>query len=165
MVQKLMLEDTRSPSGDNSVHLFSGKVFCADCQSTMTRKKTKSAGKEYVYFVCNANKVDRKMCDAHTVKEQVVYDAALAVIQAQVSLALNLEIALGKLNGISWERREWSVSLQNCQTGRSYRTQQANESSCVRGLQDRMITREEYLILRLSSTRTFRKPKKLLPVW
>lgn len=54
MVQKLMLEDTRSPSGDNSVHLFSGKVFCADCQSTMTRKKTKSAGKEYVYFVCNA---------------------------------------------------------------------------------------------------------------
>ena len=106
MVQKLMLEDTRSPSGDNSVHLFSGKVFCADCQSTMTRKKTKSAGKEYVYFVCNANKVDRKVCDAHTVKEQVVYDAALAVIQAQVSLALNLEIALGELNGISWERRE-----------------------------------------------------------
>ena len=38
-IQKLMLEDTRSPSGDDSVHLFSGKVFCADRQSTMTRKK------------------------------------------------------------------------------------------------------------------------------
>lgn len=56
MVQKLMLEDSRSPVGGEAVHLFSGKVFCADCHSSMIRRKTKSHGKEYVYFICGANK-------------------------------------------------------------------------------------------------------------
>lgn len=106
MVQKLMLEDSRSPSGDESVHLFSGKVFCADCQSSMTRKRTISAGKEYVYFICTSNKKNKNMCQSHRITEQSVYDVALAVIQAQVSLALELEPALKKLGSVSWERRE-----------------------------------------------------------
>ena len=145
MVQKLMLEDTRSPSGDNSVHLFSGKVFCADCQSTMTRKKTKSAGKEYVYFVCNANKVDRKVCNAHTVKEQVVYDAALAVVQAQVSLALNLEIALGKLNGISWERREMErIASKIARQEEVIEHNKQMKAHVYEDFKTEMITREEY---------------------
>ena len=38
--------------------------------------------------------------------EQAVYDTVLAVIQSQVSLALDLESALKELDGISWERRE-----------------------------------------------------------
>lgn len=149
MVQKLMLEDTRSPSGDNSVHLFSGKVFCADCQSTMTRKKTKSAGKEYVYFVCNANKVDRKVCDAHTVKEQVVYDAALAVIQAQVSLALNLEIALGELNGISWERREMErIASKIARQEEVIEHNKQMKAHVYEDFKTEMITREEYFIFK-----------------
>lgn len=106
LVQKLMLEDSRSPSGKETVHLFSGKVFCHDCKSSMTRKKTKSNGKEYVYFLCTANKQDKNVCNPHRITEQAIYDAVLAVIQSQVSLALDLELALKKLNGISWERRE-----------------------------------------------------------
>ena len=153
MVQKLMLEDTRSPSGDNSVHLFSGKVFCADCQSTMTRKKTKSAGKEYVYFVCNANKVDRKVCDAHTVKEQVVYDAALAVIQAQVSLALNLEIALGKLNGISSKiARQEEVIEHNKQM----------KAHVYEDFKTEMITREEYFIFKAEFDKNIQEAKEAI---
>ena len=105
-VQKLMLEDSRSPSGEDAVHLFSGKIFCADCQGSMTRKKTKSNGKEYVYFICTTNKQNKHECNPHRIKEQDVYDAALAVIQAQVSLALDLERALQEVYGISWERRE-----------------------------------------------------------
>lgn len=105
-VQKLMLEDTRSPSGEDSVHLFSGKVFCEDCQRPMIRRKTKSNGKEYVYFICSANKQDKNECSSHRITEKAVYDAALAVIQAQVALALDLEVALTELNGVSWERRE-----------------------------------------------------------
>lgn len=106
MVQKLMLEDSRSPSGEACVHLFSGKVFCADCQSSMTRKRTISAGKEYVYFICTSNKKDKNVCHPHRITEQAIYDAALAVIQAQVSLALELEPALQKLGSVSWEHRE-----------------------------------------------------------
>ena len=160
MVQKLMLEDTRSPSGDNSVHLFSGKVFCADCQSTMTRKKTKSAGKEYVYFVCNANKVDRKVCDAHTVKEQVVYDAALAVIQAQVSLALNLEIALGKLNGISWEMERIASKIARQEEVIEHNKQM--KAHVYEDFKTEMITREEYFIFKAEFDKNIQEAKEAI---
>lgn len=106
IVQKLMSEDTRSPSGKESVHLFSGKIFCADCQNSMIRKKTKSHGKEYVYFICSAGKQDKEMCSVHRIAEHTVYDAVLAVIQSQVALALDLEAALKELDGVCWERRE-----------------------------------------------------------
>ena len=105
-IQKLMLEDTRSPSGGESVHLFSGKVFCADCQGSMIRRKTTSNGKSYVYFICGTNKQNRDECEPHRIREDAVYDAVLALIQSQVELALDLELALRELNGVSWERRE-----------------------------------------------------------
>ena len=163
MVQKLMLEDTRSPSGDDSVHLFSGKVFCADCQSTMTRKKTKSAGKEYVYFVCNANKVDRKVCDAHSIKEQAVYDAALAVIQAQVSLALNLEIALGKLNGISWERREMErIASKIARQEEVIEHNKQMKTHVYEDFKTEMITREEYFIFKAEFDKNIQEAKEAI---
>lgn len=148
-IQKLMLEDTRSPSGDDSVHLFSGKVFCADCQSTMTRKRTQSGGKEYVYFICNSNKVDRKVCTSHSIKEQVVYDAALAVIQAQVALALDLEAALSQLNGISWERRE--MERIDAKIARQEELMEHNKQMKVHLYEDfksEMLSREEYNIFK-----------------
>ena len=148
-IQKLMLEDTRSPSGDDSVHLFSGKVFCADCQSTMTRKRTRSAGKEYVYFICNSNKVDRQVCTSHSIKEQVVYDAALAVIQAQVALALDLEAALSQLNGISWERRE--MERIDAKIARQEELMEHNKQMKVHLYEDfksEMLSREEYNIFK-----------------
>ena len=148
-VQRIMLEDTRSPSGDDSVHLFSGKVFCADCQNTMVRKRTRSAGKEYVYFICNTNKVDKKACDSHSIKEQAVCDAALAVIQAQVALALDLEAALSQLNGISWERRE--MERINAKIVRQEEIIEHNKQMKAHLYEDfksEMITREEYNIFK-----------------
>lgn len=160
MVQKLMLEDTRSPSGDDSVHLFSGKVFCADCQSTMTRKRTKSAGKEYVYFVCNANKVDRKVCDAHSVKEQIVYDAALAVIQAQVALALDLEVALGQLNGVSWERREMErIAAKIVRQEEVIEHNKQMKAHVYEDFKTEMISREEYSIFKAEFDKNIQEAK------
>ncbi|MCC8029990.1 MAG: recombinase family protein [Lachnospiraceae bacterium] len=106
LVQRLMLDDTRSPSGKQGVHLFSGKVFCGDCHASMVRKAKKSCGRDYIYLMCSAHQKDSHFCFTHAIREQTVYDAVLAVIQAQVSLALDLEKALKKLDGVSWERRE-----------------------------------------------------------
>ena len=159
-IQKLMLDDTRSPSGDDSVHLFSGKVFCADCQSTMTRKKTKSAGKEYVYFVCNANKVDRKVCDSHSVKEQVVYDAALAVIQAQVALALDLDVALSQLNGVSWERREMErIAAKIVRQEEIIEHNKQMKAHVYEDFKTEMISHEEYIIFKAEFDKNIQEAK------
>ena len=160
MVQNLMLEDTRSPSGDDSVHLFSGKIFCQDCQSTMTRKRTKSAGKEYVYFVCNSNKVDRKACDPHSVKEQAVYDAVLAVIQAQVSLALDLDAAMSQLNGVSWERREMErIAAKIVRQEEIIEHNKQMKAHVYEDFKDEMISREEYQIFKAEFDKSIQDAK------
>lgn len=149
IVQKLMLEDTRSPSGKESVHLFSGKIFCQDCKGTMTRKRTHSAGKEYVYFICNANKQNKNVCDRHQIKEQAVYDAVLAVIQTQVELALDLQLALEKLHGISWEDRELERIQQRIERQEEIITHNKQMKTAIyEDFKTEVISLEEYRIFK-----------------
>lgn len=106
LIQKLMLEDTRRPVGANSVHVFSGKVFCADCGSSMVRKVSRCKGREYTYFICGGNKADKHLCSSHMIRESTVYDAVLAVIQAQIAAAMDLSAALRQVDSLAWENRE-----------------------------------------------------------
>ncbi|MDD3221001.1 MAG: recombinase family protein [Lachnospiraceae bacterium] len=149
LVQKLMLEDSRSPSGDESVHLFSGKIFCQDCQGSMTRKRTTIAGKTYVYFICTANKQDKNVCNAHRIREQAVYDAVLAVIQSQVELALDLQLALEQLHGISWEERELERIRQRMKRQEEIITHNKQmETAIYEDFKAEIITLDEYHIFK-----------------
>lgn len=106
LVQKLMLDDTRSPSGATGVHPFSGKIYCADCGSPMVRRVSRCGEKEYAYFICGGNKSDKTSCSAHSIKESVVYDAVLAVVQGHIDAAMNMADALKRIDDMAWENRE-----------------------------------------------------------
>lgn len=119
LVQKIMKEDTRRPVGEDTVRLFSGKVYCADCQSSMVRKTTKSNGKEYAYLICSGNKQHKDFCSSHMIRESVVYDAVLAVLQAQIIVALDVASALQQIDDLAWENRELNrlqekITQQEC---------------------------------------------------
>lgn len=163
LVQKLMLEDSRSPSGEEAVHLFSGKIFCQDCKSSMTRKKTKSNGKDYVYFLCSANKQDKHVCSPHRITEQAVYDVVLALIQSQVALALDLELALKELDGISWERRE----LERIQSRISHQEEiieynMKMKASVYDDFKSEFITLEEYHIFKAEFDKKITEAKEAI---
>ena len=106
IVQEIMLDDTRSPVGANGVHPFSGKIFCADCESPMVRKLNRCSDKEYTYFICGGNKGDKHVCSSHRIKEETVYETVLAVIQVHISAALVMEDAMKCIEGADWEARE-----------------------------------------------------------
>ena len=106
LVQKLMLDDTRSPSGATGVHPFSGKINCADCGSPMVRRVSRCGDKEYAYFICGGNKSDKTFCSSHSIKESVVYDTVLAVVQGHIDAAMNMADALKRIDDMAWENRE-----------------------------------------------------------
>jgi len=106
LVQKLMLDDTRSPVGASSVHPFSGKVFCADCEAAMVRKVSRCGEREYAYFICGNNKNDKTFCSTHSIREDTLSETVLAVIQAHIALALDMDNALKRVEGLAWENRE-----------------------------------------------------------
>lgn len=106
LVQRLMQDDTRSPVGAKGVHPFSGKIFCADCGSPMVRRVTRTGSHEYAYFICGGNKNDKKSCSSHSIKESVVYDTVLAVVQGHIAAAMDMADALTQIDNLAWENRE-----------------------------------------------------------
>lgn len=106
LVQRLMQDDTRSPVGAKGVHPFSGKIFCADCGSPMARRVTRTGDHEYAYFICGGNKNDKKSCSSHSIKESVVYDTVLAVVQGHIAAAMDMADALTQIDNLAWENRE-----------------------------------------------------------
>lgn len=106
LVQKLMRDDTRSPVGADGVHPFSGKVFCADCGSAMVRKVSRCGDHEYAYFICGGYKNDKSTCSSHSIREDLITETVLAVIQAQIAFALDMDKAMSRVKGLSWENRE-----------------------------------------------------------
>ena len=106
LVQRIMMEDTRSPVGAKGVHPFSGKIFCDDCGSPMVRRVSRSGGREYSYFICGGNKSDKDFCSSHSIKESVVYDTVLAVVQGHIAAAMDMVDALTQIDNLAWENRE-----------------------------------------------------------
>ncbi len=67
-VAELMRRDMRCARDSEKHDLFSGYLFCGDCQDTMIRKTQKAKGKAYVYYNCGSNKRTRE-CSPHSFSE------------------------------------------------------------------------------------------------
>ena len=145
LVQRLMLDDTRSPAGAKGVHLFSGKVFCADCGSPMVRKVSHYQDREYTYFICGGNKADKHLCSSHMIRESTVYDAVLAVIQAQIAAAMDMSAALRQVDSLAWENRE----LERIKSKRAFQEEIVDKNRCLKAgayddFKNEFISREDY---------------------
>ena len=106
LVQNLLLEDTRSPSGESAVHLFSGKIYCADCEHPMIRRVYNYEQKTYVYFICGNNKQHSKVCSSHRITEAAVIEVVFEVIRSQIALIMEISEIVDAIDGLTWENQE-----------------------------------------------------------
>ena len=72
----------------------------------MVRRVSHSGGREYAYFICGGNKSDKSSCSSHSIKESIVYDTVLAVVQAHISAAMDMADAMNHIDNLAWENRE-----------------------------------------------------------
>ncbi|MDR0986557.1 MAG: recombinase family protein [Ruminococcus sp.] len=82
-LERLLLRDTRTADDSRTLHLFSGFMRCFDCNKALERRSAKG----YVYYACRTytDKSDKK-CTKHSIREDVLYNCVLAVIQLHVNL-------------------------------------------------------------------------------
>ena len=87
-----MSRDTRTAPGSDTVALFGGVAFCADCGQQMQLRGGRNGNR---YLVCSSHKRDSKACSSHMVNEAVVADAvqcaAGRLIEASVDTAAFVE--------------------------------------------------------------------------
>ena len=93
-VQRLLAKDMRTGPGQEVTYLLSGITVCADCGSTMVRKKTTVGQKKYIYYMCSGYKNNQISCTSHRVREDVVIDAVLTAINQLIAVCLECEVVL-----------------------------------------------------------------------
>lgn len=97
-VQQLLRRDTRTAPGVTHVSIFGGYIRCADCRRAMGKKTAVQPHKKYYYYVCQTfRKGGGTACTKHTIREEKLYQAVLATIQAQIQLAVSIDSVLQSL--------------------------------------------------------------------
>lgn len=158
LVQRLMREDTRSPSGKRSVYPLSGKLLCADCGSAMVRRTARRGGRTYVYYICSGSRRDRMSCTPHEIREETVRDTVLAVLRTQMDAALDMEAALARMDVLVWENRELQKlrALMDAQEEQIRRNRRL-KAEAYADYRSRLLSREEYDLFQAEFDRKIRE--------
>ncbi|MCC8013622.1 MAG: recombinase family protein, partial [Eubacterium sp.] len=93
-VQAKLLRDQRSAPGKKTVYLFSGKVHCATCGRSMSRK----ARDKYVYYACRTPSLSKGDCTARSISIELLEEAVLKSIQSQIALVKDIAQVIEKIN-------------------------------------------------------------------
>lgn len=71
----------RRPNRTGEVSMFSGLLFCGDCNEKLYYSVTNNYSREQAYFFCSSYRKDTANCTAHYIREKVVYALALESLQ------------------------------------------------------------------------------------
>ena len=101
---RLMSLDTRVPPNGDTLHIFSGFVYCGDCGESMVRKINYACEKNYPYLVCNSFKIDRS-CSTHCISEEKLIEIVFHLVQNMINLIVNLQHFVSRLDDIPMQRK------------------------------------------------------------
>ena len=91
---------------DGTISIFSGKIFCGDCNKIMMKNKSghvRKDGKKSVYYYCSTYyKKSHELCTNHSINSDLLIDLVLKSIQKQIKLVLNQEKIIKKI----WKNNE-----------------------------------------------------------
>lgn len=77
--QKLLQLETRTPPKKQKLHLFSGLVYCGDCNKQMTRKTVPYRNQKYVYYSCSTGK--KMGCNTKMIRETELMQCIQTILE------------------------------------------------------------------------------------
>ena len=161
-VKAMMKRDMRCAPDQDEAHLFSGFLFCGDCQQSMIRKTVPSKTKKYIYYVCSTNKHSRS-CSPHSISAKEVEEKVFTAIHDQIELAINLEKALELIERLpSQSRKAFNYEAQITKLEEEIDRYQKLKLRLYEDLSDGIIDKSEYFDFRNSYTRIIEEKQEAL---
>ncbi len=159
-VQRVLALDTRTSVSGKAVEIFSGMVFCGECGAAMIRKTVPSGGKKYVYYVCAAHK-NEKTCFSHSLRDTVLNDLALALVQQHITDVIDLSELLDLTDAAQLQK----ANVKKIQERLDKKQKEIERCqklllSLYESLTDGIIDRQEYQDLKKTYTRRLDEAEK-----
>lgn len=161
-VKAMMKRDMRCAPDQDEAYLFSGFLFCGDCQQSMIRKTVPSKTKKYIYYVCSTNKHSRS-CSPHSISAKEVEEKVFTAIRDQIELVVNLEKALELIEHLpSQSRKAFNYEAQITKLEEEIERYQKLKLRLYEDLSDGIIDKSEYFDFRNSYTRIIEEKQEAL---
>ena len=147
-VQKIMQMDAYTSPSAETAYPLSGILFCADCHSTMYKRKVVRRGKEFNYYVCMGFR--KKICSSgHSMEMNRLHEKVLNAIRLQIHLILEMEAFLNTVK----EEVFFDVKLKRLKTQENEMLAQLEQQREFRlklyeNRVEGMITDDEYFYMR-----------------
>lgn len=94
LAQKRKNQNRKSSSITKEEHLLSGFIYCAECHKAMHRKSSKGIG----YYQCRTyTESSKSHCTPHSIRENVLKDVLLELIQKEISMIENIDTVIQKI--------------------------------------------------------------------
>lgn len=146
IVQKLMLRDTRTAPSGRQLYLFSGLLRCGGCGGNMVRKKIRSAGKEYCYYICSNHKNDKSVCSSRRIREDFLQKAVLEMLKAHLALVSTLDELKDMIEKLPLQEKEVQKKCRQLEDRRTELIRyQKLKVSVYEDYKEDLLTKKEYL--------------------
>ena len=145
IIGRLLSRDSRVAPEQETVSLFSGLIFCADCGQNMVKNGVCQKGKTYSYYMCCTNRTTKK-CSSHRIPEQAVQDAVLASLKQHISNILRIEKVLSYIETLPLQRKEiQKLDSQLVRKQEEIGRYQQLKATLYESLTDGILEKSEYL--------------------
>ena len=104
IVQKLLKCDIKAKTVGEKADLFSGLLFCKDCNAQMTKKVDKRGKTPTVYYICSSYNKGQD-CSRHSIKQEELQRTVLEMIRHYIQ-------CLGEYESVSEKIKEMEVSYE-----------------------------------------------------
>ena len=148
IVQKLLKCDIKAKTVGEKADLFSGLLFCKDCNAQMTKKVDKRGKTPTVYYICSSYNKGHN-CSRHSIKQEELQRTVLEMIRHYIQY-------LGEYESVSEKIKEMEVSYELFQkidkrqeyTKKSKAKFELLKSSLYQDLKEGIIAEEEFYDMR-----------------
>ncbi|NWO23655.1 recombinase family protein [Mogibacterium timidum] len=148
IVQKLLKCDIKAKTVGEKADLFSGLLFCKDCNAQMTKKVDKRGKTPTVYYICSSYNKGQD-CSRHSIKQEELQRTVLEMIRHYIQY-------LGEYESVSEKIKEMEVSYELFQkidkrqeyTKKSKAKFELLKSSLYQDLKEGVIAEEEFYDMR-----------------
>ena len=148
IVQKLLKCDIKAKTVGEKADLFSGLLFCKDCNAQMTKKVDKRGKTPTVYYICSSYNKGHN-CSRHSIKQEELQRTVHEMIQHYIQY-------LGEYETVSEKIKEMEVSYELFQridkrqeyTKKSKAKFELLKSSLYQDLKEGIIAEEEFYDMR-----------------
>lgn len=148
IVQKLLKCDIKAKTVGEKADLFSGLLFCKDCNAQMTKKVDKRGKTPTVYYICSSYNKGQD-CSRHSIKQEELQRTVLEMIRHYIQY-------LGEYESVSEKIKEMEVSYELFQkidkrqeyTKKSKAKFELLKSALYQDLKEGIISEEEFYGMR-----------------